>query len=95
MPVCLGLVSDNENILWAEGALGEQAAWPSAALDPVTQGWSQGDRSPMVSWGTVGGAGASPMEAFWSEGPLGLWFPRVRTILNRSGDGDRELEVLG
>ena len=60
----VGLVRDSESNLRAEGALGEQAAWPSAASDPVIQGWSWGHRSPRVSWGTVGGAGASPKEAF-------------------------------
>lgn len=73
----VALVCDSESNLRAEGALGEQAAWPSAALDPVIQGWSWGERSPRVNWGTVGGAGAYPKEAFglrvpWACGSQGL-----------------------
>ena len=42
----VGLVCDGENDLQADGALGVLTAWPSAALGPASQGWSQGTGAP-------------------------------------------------
>lgn len=91
----VGLVCDSESNLRAEGALGEQAALAQCCLGPSNPGLELGAPEPQGQLGDCGWGWGLPKGSIWSEGPLGLWFPRVRTILNRSGDGDRELEVLG
>ena len=53
----VGLVCDGENDLQADGALGVLTAWPSAALGPASQGWSQGTGAPGPAEGPWVGLG--------------------------------------